>query len=349
MAFRGLLPLLSVIFSLSLSFSHAYRFYVGGKDGWVIHPSEDYSQWAGRNRFLINDILYFKYKKGEDSVLVVNKDDYDSCNTQKPILKLENGDSEFKVTRSGPFFFISGVKDHCLKGQKLTVVVLHLPRPPPTTAPPSVPRTPPTGSHPPQAAPPQGHVPTTPSPVTGTPKGSPAPGASPHQPTPSPASHPPSPSTHPSPVSQPPAAGPSMSPIPTSPTSSPAAAPSHHGYVPATSPTASTPGGVSPVAKSPTGSPSSPLVPAASPTPVVSPAPVALGPAVSPTVPSPPAGAPLLSPPPGAQSPAQGSATSPSPSENTTAPPPSAAPAITATVALVLPVTLALLQLLSVF
>ncbi|KZV49125.1 early nodulin-like protein 2-like [Dorcoceras hygrometricum] len=75
-------------------------------------------------RFLVNDTLLFKYKKGSDSVLVVNRDDYDKCNSGKPILKLDDGDSVFKFDRSGHFFFISGKKSNCDKGQKLIIVVL---------------------------------------------------------------------------------------------------------------------------------------------------------------------------------------------------------------------------------
>ncbi|KAF7805946.1 O-acyltransferase WSD1 [Senna tora] len=125
---------------LSSSFSDAYKFYVGGKDGWVVKPSEEYNHWAQRNRFQINDTLYFKYKKGSDSVLVVKKENYDSCNTKSPIQKMDGGDSSFTFDRSGPFFFISGNAGNCQKGQKLIVVVLavrhHKPQsPPPVAAP----------------------------------------------------------------------------------------------------------------------------------------------------------------------------------------------------------------------
>ncbi|GFY99041.1 hypothetical protein Acr_13g0004420 [Actinidia rufa] len=51
-----------------------FNFYVGGRD-------------------------VFKYKKGSDSILVVNKDDYYKCN-KKPIQALEDGDSVFKFDRS---------------------------------------------------------------------------------------------------------------------------------------------------------------------------------------------------------------------------------------------------------
>ncbi|KAL0798343.1 hypothetical protein Bca101_053518 [Brassica carinata] len=56
-----------LVFALGLS--NGYKFYVGGKDGWVLTPSEDYSHWSHRNRFQVNDTLYFKYTKGKDSVL----------------------------------------------------------------------------------------------------------------------------------------------------------------------------------------------------------------------------------------------------------------------------------------
>ncbi|KAL0353768.1 UNVERIFIED_CONTAM: Early nodulin-like protein 1 [Sesamum angustifolium] len=123
----------------SHSSSHAYQLIVGGKDGWVINPSENYNHWAGRLRFQVNDTLLFKYNKGSDSVLVVNNHDYDTCNTANLILRLDDGNSVFKFDRSGPFFFISGNKSNCDKGQKLIIVVLAVRnrRSPPRTPSPS--------------------------------------------------------------------------------------------------------------------------------------------------------------------------------------------------------------------
>lgn len=46
-----------VSFLSFVSSSKAYKFDVGGKDGWVLKPSEDYNHWAGRNRFNVNDTL----------------------------------------------------------------------------------------------------------------------------------------------------------------------------------------------------------------------------------------------------------------------------------------------------
>ncbi|CAN4094138.1 unnamed protein product [Withania somnifera] len=104
----------------------AYTFYAGGKSGWVLNPSESYSHWSERNRFQVNDTIVFKFKLGEDSVLLVDKDDYNKCNKEKPILELKHGNSKFKFEGSGPYYFISGHEDNCEKGQKLKVVVLSL-------------------------------------------------------------------------------------------------------------------------------------------------------------------------------------------------------------------------------
>lgn len=66
----------------------------------------------------------FKYKKGSDSVMVVKKEDYGSCNTKSPIRKMDDGVSTFTFDKSGPFFFISGNAKNCKEGQKLIVVVM---------------------------------------------------------------------------------------------------------------------------------------------------------------------------------------------------------------------------------
>ncbi|MQL73919.1 hypothetical protein Taro_006276 [Colocasia esculenta] len=66
----------------------------------------------------------FRYKKGEDSVLVVTEPAYSACDTSNPIRRLDGGDSVFQFDHSGPFYFISGVPKQCQVGQKLVVVVL---------------------------------------------------------------------------------------------------------------------------------------------------------------------------------------------------------------------------------
>ncbi|CAL9121986.1 unnamed protein product [Musa textilis] len=128
--FVGLLLVAGVLMGLLVDSTGAYVFYAGGRDGWVLHPSERYRDWAGRNRFQVNDTIVFRYKKGSDSVLVVTKQDYDACDVSKPIQKLDGGDSVFKIDRSGPFYFISGAPGKCRQGQKLVVVVMAVRQPP---------------------------------------------------------------------------------------------------------------------------------------------------------------------------------------------------------------------------
>lgn len=69
-------------------------------------------------------VAVFKYNKGSDSVLIVEKNDYYNCNKAKPIQSLSSGDSVYKIDRSGPIFFISGEAENCNKGQKLEIIVL---------------------------------------------------------------------------------------------------------------------------------------------------------------------------------------------------------------------------------
>ena len=163
----------------------AKEFHVGGKDGWVVNPSEDYNQWARTHRFRINDTLResnsllilnitliiicylllhtllitcnvvfilkivadFKYIKGNDSVLVVKKEDYDSCNTNNPKQKSDSGDSKIKLSDSGFYYFISGNVDNCKHNEKMIIQVMAV-HPNVTAVPPSQPpasASPPTG------------------------------------------------------------------------------------------------------------------------------------------------------------------------------------------------------------
>ncbi|MED6195572.1 hypothetical protein PIB30_039087 [Stylosanthes scabra] len=132
-------PMLLLLSFLLSSQALARKFDVGGRDGWVLKPYESYNHWAQRNRFQVNDTLYFKYIKGSDSVLVVKEDDYNSCNTNSPLAKMDDGDSTIQFNNSGPFFFISGNIQNCKNGQKLHIIVMavrhHNPPPPPPVVP----------------------------------------------------------------------------------------------------------------------------------------------------------------------------------------------------------------------
>ena len=69
-------------------------------------------------------ISVFKYDGEKDSVLQVTRGDYLNCNTSSPIEEYKDGNTKVKLNKPGPFYFISGTKGHCEKGQKLIVVVM---------------------------------------------------------------------------------------------------------------------------------------------------------------------------------------------------------------------------------
>ncbi|XP_060194444.1 early nodulin-like protein 6 [Lycium barbarum] len=109
----------------------ATEFNVGGDKGWVVPTVKDdqvYNQWAGKNRFKINDTLRFEYKK--DSVLVVTKEEYEKCKSSHPIFFSNNGKSIYKLEQPGLYYFISGVSGHCERGLKMIIKVLEPAAPP---------------------------------------------------------------------------------------------------------------------------------------------------------------------------------------------------------------------------
>ncbi|KAL3508525.1 hypothetical protein ACH5RR_027926 [Cinchona calisaya] len=203
-------------FLLLVQKGNAFEFKVGGNNGWAVPPdpnSNSHNQWAEKNRFQIGDSLLFVYSGDKDSVLSVTTKDYTNCNTENSLQKFTDGHTVFKLEHSGPYYFISGVKDNCLKNEKLIVVVManrtnHAPpsnetmtAPPPSnetsTAPPpsNETSTAPPPSNETMAAPPPSNettaspppspsaeVPPSPSPATGEPSsppsGNPAPAPS---------------------------------------------------------------------------------------------------------------------------------------------------------------------------
>ncbi|KAI4380517.1 hypothetical protein MLD38_006696 [Melastoma candidum] len=68
--------------------------------------------------------LVWKYNRKSDSVLEVTKQDYDECNTRRPIATYKGGNTKMTLEHSGAFYFVSGAEGHCQKGQKVKVIVL---------------------------------------------------------------------------------------------------------------------------------------------------------------------------------------------------------------------------------
>ncbi|XP_058724935.1 early nodulin-like protein 14 [Vicia villosa] len=102
-------------------------YLIGGKpDAWKVPSSESDSlnKWAQSVRFRIADHLIFNYETGKDSVLQVSKEDYTSCNISNPIKKYNDGKTKVRFDHSGSYYYISGEKGHCEKGQKVIVSVI---------------------------------------------------------------------------------------------------------------------------------------------------------------------------------------------------------------------------------
>ncbi|KAF9613752.1 hypothetical protein IFM89_010482 [Coptis chinensis] len=124
---RTLVSSLVFVFLFLFSFSEAREFLVGGKtDSWKIpsSPSESLNEWSKASRFNIGDTIVWKYDSKNDSVFQVTKSDYANCNVSSPIAQYNDGNTTVKLEKPGPYYFISGAKGHCEKGQKIIVVVI---------------------------------------------------------------------------------------------------------------------------------------------------------------------------------------------------------------------------------
>ncbi|KAF8661517.1 hypothetical protein HU200_056937 [Digitaria exilis] len=117
------------------------EFHVGGARGWTVPVANNsYSWWAMNNRFRVGDTLYFRYFN--DSVLLVDRPDFDACNATAPLAAFVDGATTFPLDRPGFFCFISGEPGHCEEGQRLIVrVMVHPAALPPAPAPASAPGT----------------------------------------------------------------------------------------------------------------------------------------------------------------------------------------------------------------
>ncbi|KAF7069644.1 hypothetical protein CFC21_075243 [Triticum aestivum] len=124
--------LLSLVLLLALlDTSRATNFEVGGDAEWVVPQAGDsqtYNHWASKNHFHVGDIVHFKYN--QDSVMVVTEEGYNKCESSHPIFFSNSGNTQVRLDRPGPFYFISGVTGHCQGGQKLVIKVTDKARPP---------------------------------------------------------------------------------------------------------------------------------------------------------------------------------------------------------------------------
>ncbi|KAK0583082.1 hypothetical protein LWI29_033137 [Acer saccharum] len=95
---------------------------VGDTSGWS--QSVDYTKWVSGKTFSVGDVLVFTYG-GTHKVDAVTKSDYDSCTItpSNPIISFSGGNTRFKLTATGPMYFICPTAGHCSGGMKLAVNV----------------------------------------------------------------------------------------------------------------------------------------------------------------------------------------------------------------------------------
>ncbi|XP_020705119.1 mavicyanin [Dendrobium catenatum] len=120
--------LLTAAITLLVTFKSviSFQYKVGDLDSWGVPPPSLpnlYASWVLNHHFHINDSLYFLYPPSQDSVVQVTEKAFNVCIVTDPILKMEDGNSIFKFTSPGTFYFTSGVADHCEKRQKLQIAV----------------------------------------------------------------------------------------------------------------------------------------------------------------------------------------------------------------------------------
>uniref|UniRef100_A0ACD5W1Y3 Uncharacterized protein n=1 Tax=Avena sativa TaxID=4498 RepID=A0ACD5W1Y3_AVESA len=126
------LALACLAMAMSVSTASAFVFKAGGTGEWRVPGQANasggniasYNTWAEHTRFRVGDAIAFTYEPGKDSVLLVDQKAYDACDTGSPVDTFSDGNTVFTLTRSGPFYFISGNKDNCNQNEKLVVVVM---------------------------------------------------------------------------------------------------------------------------------------------------------------------------------------------------------------------------------
>ncbi|KAJ0091301.1 hypothetical protein Patl1_14583 [Pistacia atlantica] len=82
------------------------------RDARFLHKADDMRLWVAKS---------FKYDNKTDSVFEVSRSDYLVCETSKPIKEYRDGNTTVELDRWRNYYFISGAKGHCEKGQKLEI------------------------------------------------------------------------------------------------------------------------------------------------------------------------------------------------------------------------------------
>ncbi|XP_010465857.1 PREDICTED: mavicyanin-like [Camelina sativa] len=115
--------ILYAIFSISslMLISEGTEHIVGDSSGWELFTN--YTNWTQGREFHVGDVLVFNYKSDQHNVMQVNSTAYTDCRTDNYTSLFTKGNDSIIISEVGKLWFICGVDDHCVNGQKLTINV----------------------------------------------------------------------------------------------------------------------------------------------------------------------------------------------------------------------------------
>ena len=112
------LAALALLLSVSMDGCAAAEYKVGGLDAWGVPPAtkpDVYVRWAKSVPVKLGDALFFLYPPSQDITVQLTAKAFAACD---PLLKLEDGNSVFNLTKPGRAYFSSAAPGRCRKGQK---------------------------------------------------------------------------------------------------------------------------------------------------------------------------------------------------------------------------------------
>ncbi|KAM1625779.1 hypothetical protein ACFXTH_014124 [Malus domestica] len=72
---------------------------VGDSDGWTSRGLVDYNKWASTKEFHVGDTLMFAYNSQFHNVMLVTKQDFESCNATATITVYTSGSDTITLKR----------------------------------------------------------------------------------------------------------------------------------------------------------------------------------------------------------------------------------------------------------
>ncbi|XAR69870.1 hypothetical protein NMG60_11001622 [Bertholletia excelsa] len=124
--------LLFLVLSVLPAVALGTDYIVGDDMGWTV--GFDYEAWAKDKTFVVGDALIFHYQIGAHNVHEVNEIEFASCSSSGDALT--SGNDKIVLKSPGKKWYIGGVGQHCVLGQKLAITVHCLsPMLPPIPAP----------------------------------------------------------------------------------------------------------------------------------------------------------------------------------------------------------------------